>query len=90
VKRRIQRAASGTTPIRHAESFHMSNRFRVYEALSNPHSFLASIGAVVVYPLDFQASRLCAQENSWQSLKIPLRFFTEPEASQVSFLFRER
>jgi gluconate 2-dehydrogenase gamma chain len=44
----------------------------------------ASIGGVLVYSLDRQASRLFAQEKSYQSLKIPLRFFTEAEALIVA------
>jgi len=37
-----------------------------------------------VYSLDRRASRLFAQEKSSQSLKIPLRFFTEAEALIVA------
>ena len=44
----------------------------------------ASIGGVLVYSLDRRASRLFAQEKSSQSLKIPLRFFTEAEALIVA------
>ena len=44
----------------------------------------ASIGGVLVYSLDRQASRLFAQEKSSQSLKIPLRFFTAAEALIVA------
>ena len=40
----------------------------------------ASIGGVLVYSLDRRVSRLFAQEKSTQTLKIPLRFFTEEEA----------
>src|ERR1700722_19900989 len=40
----------------------------------------ASIGGVLVYSLDRRASRLYAAEKSTQTLKIPLRFFTEAEA----------
>ena len=43
-----------------------------------------SIGGVLVYSLDRRASRLFAQEKSSQSLKIPLRFFTEAEALIVA------
>jgi gluconate 2-dehydrogenase gamma chain len=44
----------------------------------------ASIGGVLVYSLDRQASRVFAQEKSTQTLKIPLRFFTEQEALIVA------
>jgi len=44
----------------------------------------ASIGGVVVYSLDRRVSRLFAQEKSTQTLKIPLRFFTEEEALVVA------
>ena len=44
----------------------------------------ASIGGVLVYSLDRRASRLFAQEKSSQTLKIPLRFFTELEALIVA------
>jgi gluconate 2-dehydrogenase gamma chain len=44
----------------------------------------ASIGGVLVYSLDRRASRLFAQEKSNQTLKIPLRFFTEGEALIVA------
>ena len=44
----------------------------------------ASIGGVLVYSLDRRASRVFAQEKSSQSLKIPLRFFTEEEALIVA------
>jgi gluconate 2-dehydrogenase gamma chain len=44
----------------------------------------ASVGGVLVYSLDRRASRLFAQEKSSQSLKIPLRFFTEAEALIVA------
>jgi len=44
----------------------------------------ASVGGVLVYSLDRRASRLFAQEKSYQSLKIPLRFFTEAEALIVA------
>jgi gluconate 2-dehydrogenase gamma chain len=44
----------------------------------------ASIGGVLVYSLDRRASRLFAQEKSRQTLKIPLRFFTEEEALIVA------
>jgi gluconate 2-dehydrogenase gamma chain len=44
----------------------------------------ASIGGVVVYSLDRRVSRIFAQEKSTQSLKIPLRFFTEEEALTVA------
>jgi gluconate 2-dehydrogenase gamma chain len=44
----------------------------------------ASIGGVLVYSLDRRASRLFKQEKSTQTLKIPLRFFTEPEALIVA------
>jgi gluconate 2-dehydrogenase gamma chain len=44
----------------------------------------ASIGGVLVYSLDRQASRVFAQEKSTQTLKIPLRFFTEQEALLVA------
>jgi len=44
----------------------------------------ASIGGVLVYSLDRQASRVFAQEKSTQTLKIPLRFFTEDEALIVA------
>jgi gluconate 2-dehydrogenase gamma chain len=44
----------------------------------------ASIGGVLVYSLDRQASRVFAQEKSTQTLKIPLRFFTEEEALIVA------
>jgi gluconate 2-dehydrogenase gamma chain len=40
----------------------------------------SSVGGVLVYSLDRRVSRLFAQEKSSQSLKIPLRFFTEAEA----------
>jgi gluconate 2-dehydrogenase gamma chain len=44
----------------------------------------ASVGGVLVYSLDRRASRLFAQEKSTQTLKIPLRFFTEQEALIVA------
>jgi gluconate 2-dehydrogenase gamma chain len=44
----------------------------------------ASIGGVVVYSLDRRVSRLFAQEKAAQTLKIPLRFFTEEEALIVA------
>jgi gluconate 2-dehydrogenase gamma chain len=44
----------------------------------------ASIGGVLVYSLDRRASRLYAAEKSAQTLEIPLRFFTEPEALIVA------
>ena len=44
----------------------------------------ASIGGVLVYSLDRRVSRLFAQEKSTQTLKIPLRFFTEDEALIVA------
>jgi gluconate 2-dehydrogenase gamma chain len=44
----------------------------------------ASIGGVLVYSLDRRGSRLFAQEKSTQTLKIPLRFFTEEEALIVA------
>jgi len=44
----------------------------------------ASIGGVLVYSLDRRVSRLFAQEQSTQTLKIPLRFFTEEEALIVA------
>jgi len=45
---------------------------------------VASFAGVLVYSLDRQASRLFAQEKSSQSLKIPLRFFTEAEGLIVA------
>lgn len=44
----------------------------------------ASIGGVLVYSLDRRVSRVFAQEKSIQTLKIPLRFFTEEEALIVA------
>jgi hypothetical protein len=44
----------------------------------------ASIGGVLVYSLGRRASRIFAQEKLSQSLKIPLRFFTEAEALIVA------
>jgi gluconate 2-dehydrogenase gamma chain len=44
----------------------------------------ASMGGVLVYSLDRRVSRLFAQEKSTQTLKIPLRFFTEAEALIVA------
>jgi gluconate 2-dehydrogenase gamma chain len=44
----------------------------------------ASLGGVLVYSLDRQVSRLFAQDKSTQTLKIPLRFFTEDEAMIVA------
>jgi gluconate 2-dehydrogenase gamma chain len=44
----------------------------------------ASIGGVLVYSLDRQGTRLFAQEKSSQTVKIPLRFFTEDEALIVA------
>jgi gluconate 2-dehydrogenase gamma chain len=44
----------------------------------------ASIGGVLVYSLDRKVSRLFAQDKSAQTLKIPLRFFTEEEAMIVA------
>jgi gluconate 2-dehydrogenase gamma chain len=44
----------------------------------------ASVGGVLVYSLDRRASRLFAQGKSAQTLKIPLRFFTESEALIVA------
>jgi gluconate 2-dehydrogenase gamma chain len=44
----------------------------------------ASIGGVLVYSLDRRASRVFAQEKTTQTLKIPLRFFTEEEALIVA------
>jgi len=42
----------------------------------------ASIGGVLVYSLDREVLRLSAQTN--QSVRIPLRFFTQPEALIVA------
>ena len=44
----------------------------------------ASVGGVLVYSLDRRASRLFAQEKATQTVKIPLRFFTEEEALIVA------
>jgi gluconate 2-dehydrogenase gamma chain len=44
----------------------------------------SSIGGVLVYSLDRRVSRLFAQEKAAQTLKIPLRFFTEDEAMIVA------
>jgi gluconate 2-dehydrogenase gamma chain len=44
----------------------------------------ASIGGVLVYSLDRRVSRVFAQEKSSQSVRIPLRFFTESEALIVA------
>ena len=44
----------------------------------------ASIGGVLIYSLDRRVSRLFAQEKTTQTLKIPLRFFTEEEALIVA------
>jgi gluconate 2-dehydrogenase gamma chain len=44
----------------------------------------ATIGGVLVYSLDRRVSRVFAQEKSTQTLKIPLRFFTEEEALIVA------
>jgi gluconate 2-dehydrogenase gamma chain len=44
----------------------------------------ASVGGVLVYSLDRRVSRLFAQEKSTQTLKIPLRFFSEDEALIVA------
>jgi gluconate 2-dehydrogenase gamma chain len=44
----------------------------------------STIGGVLVYSLDRRVSRLFAQEKSTQTLKIPLRFFTESEALIVA------
>jgi len=44
----------------------------------------ASIGGVLVYSLDRRVSRVFAQDKSTQTLKIPLRFFTEEEALIVA------
>ncbi|HLJ22904.1 MAG TPA: gluconate 2-dehydrogenase subunit 3 family protein [Candidatus Acidoferrales bacterium] len=44
----------------------------------------ASVGGVLVYSLDRRVSRVFAQEKTTQSLKIPLRFFTESEALIVA------
>jgi gluconate 2-dehydrogenase gamma chain len=44
----------------------------------------ASVGGVLVYSLDRRGSRLFAQEKATQTLKIPLRFFTEEEALIVA------
>ena len=44
----------------------------------------ASIGGVLVYSLDRRVSRLYGQEKATQTLKIPLRFFTEEEALIVA------
>ena len=44
----------------------------------------SSIGGVLVYSLDRRVSRLFAQEKTTQTLKIPLRFFTEEEAMIVA------
>ena len=44
----------------------------------------SSIGGVLVYSLDRKVSRLFAQDKSTQTLKIPLRFFTEEEAMIVA------
>jgi gluconate 2-dehydrogenase gamma chain len=44
----------------------------------------ASIGGVLVYSLDRRVSRLYGQEKATQTLKIPLRFFTEVEALIVA------
>ena len=42
----------------------------------------ASVGGVLVYSLDREPSRLCADEG--KTVKIPLRFFTEQEALIVA------
>src|ERR1700722_3498994 len=44
----------------------------------------ASIGGVLVYSLDRRASHVFAQEKSTQTLKIPLRFFTEEKGLIVA------
>jgi gluconate 2-dehydrogenase gamma chain len=44
----------------------------------------ASVGGVLVYSLDRRVSRVFAQEKKTQTLKIPLRFFTEEEALIVA------
>jgi gluconate 2-dehydrogenase gamma chain len=44
----------------------------------------SSIGGVLVYSLDRRVSRLFAQDKAAQTLKIPLRFFTEDEALIVA------
>jgi len=44
----------------------------------------ASIGGVLVYSLDRRVSRVFAQDQSTQKVKIPLRFFTEEEALIVA------
>jgi gluconate 2-dehydrogenase gamma chain len=44
----------------------------------------ASIGGVLVFSFDRRVSRLSAAEKSTQTLKIPLRFFTEREALIVA------
>jgi len=44
----------------------------------------ASVGGVLVYSLDRRVSRVFAQEKKPQTLKIPLRFFTEEEALIVA------
>jgi gluconate 2-dehydrogenase gamma chain len=44
----------------------------------------ASIGGMLVYTLDRHVSRVSAAEKSSQTLKIPLRFLTAPEALIVA------
>lgn len=44
----------------------------------------ASLGGVLVYSLDRRVSRLLAQDKPVQTLRIPLRFFTEDEALIVA------
>jgi len=44
----------------------------------------ASIGGVLVCSLDRRVFRLAAQDQPPQSIRVPLRFFTEPEALIVA------
>jgi gluconate 2-dehydrogenase gamma chain len=44
----------------------------------------ASVGGVLVYSLDRQLTRVSAQNGAGQSIRVPLRFFTQSEALIVA------
>src|SRR5579864_6664377 len=44
----------------------------------------ASVGGVLVYSLDRKAQLLAAQDKASQSIRVPLRFFTQAEALIVA------
>ena len=44
----------------------------------------ASVGGVLVYSLNRQLTRVSAQDGAGQSIRVPLRFFTQSEALIVA------